>query len=109
MSLTDTRLLRERRTMEAMIGIYCRHHHAGSAPCSECQGLLDYATLRLERCRFQGNKSTCVRCPVHCYREDKRLLVRRVMIFAGPRMLLQHPLLAIRHLLDGLKPVPPCR
>jgi hypothetical protein len=32
--------------------------------------------------------------------------VREVMRFAGPRMLLHHPILAIRHQLDARKPVP---
>jgi hypothetical protein len=35
-------------------------------------------------------------------REQVRVVMRR----AGPRMLLRHPLLGIRHLLDGRRPVP---
>jgi hypothetical protein len=33
--------------------------------------------------------------------------VRQVMRFAGPRMLLHHPLLAIAHLLKERRPAPP--
>jgi hypothetical protein len=33
--------------------------------------------------------------------------VTAVMRYAGPRMLLRHPWLALRHLLDGLRPAPP--
>ncbi len=32
--------------------------------------------------------------------------MREVMIYAGPRMLLAHPVLAIRHLLDEGKDAP---
>jgi hypothetical protein len=62
------RLHREWKTMAAMIKIYCRDHHGASTSlCAECQGLLDYAGVRLERCRFGAEKPTCANCPVHCY------------------------------------------
>jgi hypothetical protein len=32
--------------------------------------------------------------------------VREVMRYAGPRMLLRHPVLAVLHLLDGMRPIP---
>ena len=32
-----------------------------------------------------------------------RARIREVMRYAGPRMLLSHPLMALRHLLDGLR------
>lgn len=91
-----------------MIVIYCRHHHesVGDGLCEECRELLDYATARLERCVFQENKPACVKCPVHCYRGNFRERVKVVMRFAGPRMLWRHPVLALRHMLDGRRPVP---
>jgi hypothetical protein len=96
------RLAREWQTIAAMIRCYCRGHHAnGSTLCLECQGLLDYASLRLERCRFGSEKPTCVKCPVHCYQSDRREQIRLVMRYAGPRMLWQHPILSLRHWLDA--------
>ncbi len=90
-----------------MIGIYCRAHHSGTAlPCPECQDLLQYATQRLSKCPFGEAKPACIHCPVHCYRATYRDRVRQVMRFAGPRMLLRHPILAIRHLMDERKPAP---
>jgi hypothetical protein len=95
------RLLREWQTIAAMIRTYCAGHHATRATlCPDCQGLLDYATVRLERCRFGEQKPTCVKCPVHCYQPDRREQVREVMRYAGPRMLWQHPVLSLRHWLD---------
>ena len=71
-----------------------------------CAELLDYATRRLERCVFGDAKPTCANCVVHCYSADMREQIRMVMRWAGPRMLLRHPILAIPHLIDGRRPVP---
>ena len=35
-------------------------------------GLLDYAAIRLERCRFGMEKPVCAKCPVHCYQPARR-------------------------------------
>jgi hypothetical protein len=96
------RLERERRTVDAMIGIYCRAHHGSSgSPCHDCSQLMAYAHQRVSRCRFGEGKPTCANCPVHCYRPDMRERIRQVMRYSGPRMLLRHPYLAMMHLRDG--------
>ncbi len=101
-SFAQRRLAREWRILAAMVHIYCAHHHKnGPETCSECQDLLDYAHARLERCRFGVEKPTCAKCPVHCYKADRREQVRKVMRFAGPRMLWRHPILAAWHWLDS--------
>ena len=101
------RLERERRTIDAMVRLYCRDHHGTRGePCGECGELLEYALARLERCRFGDGKPTCANCPVHCYRPDMRERVREVMRYSGPRMLLRHPYLAIAHLRDGRRKPP---
>src|SRR4051794_4846770 len=84
----NKRLARERKTIEAMIAIYCHAHHSGEG-CAECQSLRDYANLRLDRCRFGAEKPTCAKCPVHCYQRDRRDQVKKVMRYSGPRMLLK--------------------
>ena len=73
---------------------------------TECAELLVYATRRLDRCVFGDDKPTCAKCTVHCYSADKREEVRAVMRFAGPRMIWRHPVLAVRHVLDGRRPAP---
>lgn len=88
----------EKRTIRAMLGIYCRDHHGtGRSLCLECEELLAYAHGRLDRCPFGREKTTCARCPVHCYKPAMRERVRTVMRYAGPRMLFRHPLLALLH------------
>jgi len=103
MQILYDRLKRERHTIQVMIELYCHHHHQSpGALCSECQELLSYAERRIERCPFQANKPTCAKCSVHCYKSDKRQQVRHVMRYAGPRMMLRHPILALWHLFDEM-------
>ncbi len=106
----DTRFekrLRELKTIQVMIGMYCRHHHLVSEGlCDDCTALEDYAKRRLERCVFGDAKPNCAKCVVHCYSKDMREQVRIVMRWAGPRMLLRHPVLGIRHLLADHKKIP---
>lgn len=102
MSELHPRMDREARTVEAMIRLYCRQQHASSQElCAHCAELLAYTQVRLSKCPFQEHKLTCAKCPVHCYRPDMRERIRAVMRYAGPRMLLHHPFLALCHLIDG--------
>ena len=92
-------MLEERKTIAKMIGIYCHAKHGTrNALCESCQGLLEYAELRLSRCPFAPDKPVCGKCPVHCYQPDKREQVREVMRFAGPRMILMDPVAAFKHM-----------
>jgi hypothetical protein len=111
MRRSTRRLSREERTIAAMITLYCRDTH-GAAPdtCAACGTLRAYAHDRLERCPFGADKPTCVNCTVHCYRADMRERVRAVMRYAGPRMLLHHPVLTLLHLYwDSRRDAPPRR
>jgi len=98
---------REKKTVSEMIRIYCRGHHGTSDDlCPECVELHDYAMCRLDRCPFGEDKPTCAKCPIHCYKPQMRDKIRDVMRYAGPRMLLRHPILAVLHSLDGKTPAP---
>ena len=101
--VAGSRRAREFKTLAAMLRLYCRRHHrpADEALCADCAALCDYARRRLERCVFGEDKPTCANCSVHCYSAKMRERVRQVMRWAGPRMLLRHPLLALYHLIDG--------
>jgi len=91
---------REKNTVSKMIRIYCRFKHGGrKSLCSDCRQLEDYAHKRLEHCQFGESKSSCEKCPVHCYKPEYREKIREVMRFAGPRMLFFHPVEAVRHLM----------
>jgi hypothetical protein len=99
-----TRIEREKVTIQKMIRIYCRyHHHTKEDLCDDCHKLLDYAQAKIDHCVFGENKPVCAECKVHCYKKDMREKVRKVMRFAGPKMLFRHPVLAIMHLIDKRK------
>jgi hypothetical protein len=108
MQTIHPRIQRERETIQKMLRLYCLKNHRPGGPglCPECGQLETYAFERLQRCPFQERKSTCAKCAVHCYRRDMRERVRQMMRYAGPRMLLYHPVLAVLHLLDGFRRPP---
>lgn len=94
------RLAREQRTLELMLGLYCAgQHHRQVHDCPDCTALQHYARARLAACRHDP-KPQCQQCPTHCYAAAKREQMKQVMRYAGPRMLLRHPLLTLRHWLD---------
>ena len=97
--MANSRIAEEKRIVRLMIGLYCRHHHGGKALCATCQALADYCNQRLDNCKLGEDKTTCKKCPVHCYKPDMRERIREVMRYSGPRMLFHYPLEAIRHLM----------
>ena len=107
MTVSSGRLGREFRTMQRMVGLYCRAHHREEPgrPCVRCAAFLAYAARRLQKCPYGEDKPTCANCPIHCYKREPREFARQVMRYAGPRMMLRHPYLALRHLLDGQRRV----
>ena len=108
-------LATEFKTIVAMTHIYCRAHHkehhqehysGKKSLCPDCLEFTEFAEFRLVRCPYGQIKPTCKYCPVHCYKKDRKEQARIIMMYSGPRMLLKHPLLAIRHLLHDRRPVP---
>ena len=96
---------REKKTIAAMIDIYCRGHHepADNQLCPECADLLAYADKRLDNCPFAPDKGPCSKCQVHCYKPELREKIKEVMRFAGPKMITKHPVLAMDHLIKSVK------
>lgn len=99
---TGPHIQQEKKTVKQMIALYCHHNHHGTTLCSSCQSLQDYALQRLTFCRFGENKTTCEKCVRHCYRSDYKQQIKQVMRYAGPRMILFHPISALRHLYKNL-------
>jgi hypothetical protein len=98
---SSCRIGREKRTIAAMLRIYCTAQHGGGPDlCGDCKQLRAYAHKRLENCPFQEFKPACNHCRVHCYSKVMRDKVKGVMRHSGPRMLWKHPLLSFWHLLD---------
>lgn len=91
------RIERETKVVRKMIELYCRHKlHLKEMPDEYVQ-LCDYASKRLSHCRYGDAKGACQRCRTHCYAPAQREMIRKVMRWVGPRMLLYAPLTTIRH------------
>ena len=98
------RAAREKKTLAAMVNLYCRRNHVGNVHvCEDCRGIIAYACARIDSCPFIEDKPTCLNCKVHCYDGSMRERTRSVMRYSGPRMIYRHPVLAVRHLIDGRK------
>lgn len=89
---------KEKKTIDFMVRLYCRHKLKQSTLPAEYAELTEYAHARLDHCRFGEGKSSCKRCPVHCYGKAKREMVRQVMRWSGPRMFLYSPIEAFKHI-----------
>ncbi len=90
-----------------MIQLYCKaHHQPDGRLCKSCEELSQYSRARLAHCAFKENKPTCGKCPIHCYKKKMRTEVKKIMRWAGPRMLFRHPILALEHLIQGRRTPP---
>lgn len=90
----------EMDTIQKMLLVYCRDVHSGDKQeiCSQCLELFKYAQERMDKCVYGDNKPVCSECPVHCYKPAMREEVRKVMRYAGPRMIWYSPILAVRYM-----------
>jgi hypothetical protein len=93
------RIEREKKVIAVMIAMFCKEHHHKDALCPYCLELKDFAFMRIDKCRFKEGKPNCSDCTVHCFGKDKRAQVKEVMRYAGPRMMMKHPLMAMRHVM----------
>ena len=99
-------LKKERKTLRAMIGLYCKQQHESAELCEACTELLDYAEQRVAHCPFGDEKPVCRTCEIHCYKPEMRQRITAVMRYAGPRMMAHHPILGIQHLMKSKRPPP---
>ncbi|MBO5337084.1 MAG: nitrous oxide-stimulated promoter family protein [Lachnospiraceae bacterium] len=99
---TELKREREKKIVSQMIQLYCRKkHNTKGELCEECRSLTEYALLRSDKCPFMETKTFCSNCKVHCYKPDMREQIKEVMRFSGPRMMLYHPVAAIRHVIES--------
>jgi hypothetical protein len=104
MLIQSNKINREKETVLIMINIFCKNNHNTiNELCDECSNLFNYSTTRLNLCLFGIKKPACKKCSVHCYNQEMRQKIINVMKFSGPRMLLSHPLLCLKHLFDSIK------
>lgn len=93
------RIIFEKKTVATMIKLYCNKiHNTKEHLCTECLELYEYTLKRLDECKFGNNKSNCGACKIHCYKNTMREKIIIVMRYSGPRMIIYHPIMAIKHL-----------
>ena len=82
---------KETQVVRLMIELYCRGRHGTPKGrlCPECQALAEYAAQRVAHCPHMEIKTFCSNCKTHRY--------------SGPRMLLHHPVMAVRHVVETVK------
>ncbi len=93
------RIEEEKRIVFLMIELYYKKHKNEI----EKKELKEYVEFRLLKCPFGDNKTFCSNCKIHCYKKDMQIKIKNVMRYSGPRMLLYHPVIAIKHVKETLK------
>ena len=94
---------KEKQMIKEMITSYCRKNHHSKQLCTDCNELLNYANMRIDKCPFMETKTFCSNSKVHCYRPDMQQKIREVMAYSGPRMLFYHPVMVIKHVIETQK------
>ena len=90
---------REKKTITMMVELFCRKKLRKEEMPQEYAEFQQYAYARLDHCRFGEKKTSCKRCPIHCYSKTRRQQAKLIMRWSGPRMLLYSPMAAIRHMM----------
>lgn len=94
---------REKVTILTMIKMYCdRFHKTDGELCSDCLELSEYAMDCVSLCPYSENKPVCGRCPSNCFQKDSYARITAIMGYVGPRMLIRHPMLTVRHVIDAI-------
>lgn len=97
------RIEEEKKVVEKMVRLYCKCKECNQTLCPQCSEILEYALARLSYCKFGNDKPTCKKCPIHCYKPEMKERIRMIMRWSGPRMIIYHPIDAIKHLYRELK------
>ena len=95
-----SKIEKEKNIVAFMIEYYCKKNHNQKAIGKSCNDLVKYAHDRLNVCPFRENKSSCLKCKVHCYSNEKREEIKKVMSFVGPRMIYLMPIQYIKHIFN---------
>lgn len=96
--MSQGRIEKEKSMIFIMIDVYCKGKHQSKTLCLECENLHQYALKRLTFCKFGNEKTSCRKCPIHCYKKDMRIQIKNVMKYSGPRLIFYHPVEMIKHL-----------
>jgi hypothetical protein len=114
----DEKLDSDLRLLARFVQVYCDGHHADAARepvtlqiagtqeaiasdvalCEGCRRLLTHAAVKRSHCPMNP-KPMCKHCPSHCYAPTYRAQIRRVMKYAGIKLLMRGRVDYLLHLL----------
>ena len=92
----------KKEIISLMVKLYCQKKHTDKILCPQCKDLLNYCFERLESCPEKLDNFFCNNCQINCFAQKQQDEIRKVMRFAGPRMLFYHPPLVVKFLLSKL-------
>ena len=104
--MADSEAVRAKRQKEKegitfMIEFYCHHKHRTPKGqlCPECQELVDFSYMRIDKCPFMETKTFCSECKVQCFRSrpEMQKRIENVMRYSGPRMIVYNPKSVLKH------------
>ena len=71
--------------------------------CSDCNELFEYSVNKITNCPLKENKALCSKCHIHCFDENHRKKIKKVMRYSGPRILFSNPILSFKHIKKYIK------
>lgn len=93
---------KDRRTLEAIGGIYCRGNHVerikdAAGMCPECREVIEHTLDRAASCPH-GHTGNCQDCRTRCQRGEAQRRIKEIMRYAASRMTFRHPLMTLDYL-----------
>lgn len=95
----DKKRQKEMESMRLILDIYEKGHPEER---EEIEAIRKYSMERIQKCPKMATKTYCSNCEIHCYRAEFREKVRKIMRYAGPRLLLKKPSFVIDHALKRI-------
>lgn len=95
---------KEKENIRKTFGVYCNANHGttDNKLCPKCTALLTTVMLKIQRCPYGIAKPICDGCETPCFGEVPTNEFRNIMKAGQKKMLLSHPLMAVKHKLAGL-------
>lgn len=97
---------KEKETIQKSFGIYCKANHdvpSDKKLCSKCTALLTNVMIKIGRCPYGKTKPNCDACKNPCFGDAQTKQFREIMSGSKTKMLLKHPIMAIRHKFYGMR------
>ena len=92
---------REKQMVSQMIALYCRrNHHTKGGPLPRLRSAERLRPPALRSLPVHGDENLLFQLPGTLLQAGDAGKIRAVMRFSGPRMILYHPVAAVRHVVE---------